>query len=172
MLAKSFGSKLLQVGKDLIKGLANGIKSGASWVVKSITGAVEGAINAGKKLLGINSPSKLFRQFGEWTTEGYEIGVNRGEPKSTRAVEDFANNSINAFTDNSDILDNRSVNESVISSNNTNNLIDYNKMYEVMINAFSKAIENTGMNDPKLSIDGKELTNIISPKIARTARGW
>ncbi len=170
--AKSFGSKLLQVGKDLIKGLANGIKSGASWVVKSITGAVEGAINAGKKLLGINSPSKLFRQFGEWTTEGYEIGVNRGEPKSTRAVEDFANNSINAFTDNSDILDNRSVNESVISSNNTNNLIDYNKMYEVMINAFSKAIENTGMNDPKFNIDGKELTNIISPKIARTARGW
>lgn len=170
--AKSFGSKLLQVGKDLIKGLSNGIKSGASWVVKSITGAVKGAINAGKKLLGINSPSKLFRQFGEWTTEGYEIGVKRGEPSSTRAVEDFANNSINAFTDNSDILDNRSVNESVISNNNTNNLIDYNKMYEVMINAFSKAIENTGMNDPKISVDGRELTNIMSPKIARTARGW
>lgn len=170
--AKSFGSKLLQVGKDLIKGLANGIKAGGSWVVNSITGAVKSAINAGKKLLGINSPSKLFRQFGEWTTEGYEIGVKRGEPKSTRAVEDFANNSISAFTDNSDILDNRSVNESVISNNNTNNLIDYNKMYEVMINAFSKAIENTGMNDPKISIDGRELTNIMSPKIARTARGW
>lgn len=170
--AKSFGSKLLQVGKDLIKGLANGIKAGGSWVVNSITGAVKSAINAGKKLLGINSPSKLFRQFGEWTTEGYEIGVKRGEPKSTRAVEDFANNSINAFTDNSDILDNRSVNESVISNNNTNNLIDYNKMYEVMINAFSKAIENTGMNDPKITIDGKELTNIMSPKIARTTRGW
>ena len=170
--AKSFGSKLVQVGKDLIKGLANGIRSGASWVVKSITGAVKGAINAGKKLLGINSPSKLFRQFGEWTVEGYQIGVDRKEPSSTRAIEDFANNSINAFTDNSDILDNRSVNESVISSNNTNNLIDYNKMYEVMINAFSKAIENTGMNDPKISVDGRELTNIMSPKIARTARGW
>lgn len=170
--AKSFGSKLLQVGKDLIKGLANGIKAGGSWVVNSITGAVKSAINAGKKLLGINSPSKLFRQFGEWTVEGYQIGVDRKEPSSTRAVEDFANNSINAFTDNSDILDNRCVNESVISNNNTNNLIDYNKMYEVMINAFSKAIENTGMNDPKISIDGKELTNIMSPKIARTARGW
>lgn len=170
--AKSFGSKLLQVGKDLIKGLANGIKAGGSWVVNSITGAVKSAINAGKKLLGINSPSKLFRQFGEWTVEGYQIGVDRKEPSSTRAVEDFANNSINAFTDNSDILDNRSVNESVISNNNTNNLIDYNKMYEVMINAFSKAIESTGMNDPKISIDGRELTNIMSPKMARTTRGW
>lgn len=122
--AKSFGGKLLQVGKDLIKGLANGINSGASWVVKSITGAVEGAINAGKKLLGINSPSKLFRQFGEWTTEGYEIGVNRGEPKSTRAVEDFAENSINAFT----------TTALPSTSNNNNNSVD-NSNYVININA-------------------------------------
>lgn len=165
-------SDWVSIGGDIIKGLVKGISGAASSVVKAVSGVVGNAISSAKKLLGINSPSKLFMQFGEWTTEGYEIGVKRGEPKSTRAVEDFANNSINAFTDNSDILDNRSVNESVISSNNTNNLIDYNKMYEVMINAFSKAIENTGMNDPKFNIDGKELTNIISPKIARTARGW
>ena len=124
--AKSFGSKLLQVGKDLIKGLANGIKAGGSWVVNSITGAVKSAINAGKKLLGINSPSKLFRQFGEWTTEGYEIGVKRGEPKSTRAVEDFANNSINAFT----------TTALPTTSSNENNSADYST-YNININAGS-----------------------------------
>lgn len=124
--AKSFGSKLLQVGKDLIKGLANGIKAGGSWVVNSITGAVKSAINAGKKLLGIDSPSKLFRQFGEWTTEGYEIGVKRGEPSSTRAVEDFANNSINAFT--TTALPN--------TNNNVNNSADYST-YNININAGS-----------------------------------
>lgn len=165
-------SDWVSIGGDIIKGLVKGISGAANSVVKAVSGVVGNAISSAKKLLGINSPSKLFMQFGEWTTEGYEIGVKRGEPASTRAVENFAQNSVNAFTDNSDILDNRSVNESVISSNNTNNLIDYNKMYEVMINAFSKAIENTGMNDPKFNIDGKELTNIISPKIARTARGW
>lgn len=165
-------SDWVSIGGDIVKGLADGIKNAGWRVINSIKGAVQGAIDWAKNKLGINSPSKLFMQFGEWTTEGYQIGVDRGEPASTRAVENFAQNSVNAFTDNSDILDNRSVNESVISSNNTNNLIDYNKMYEVMINAFSKAIENTGMNDPKFNIDGKELTNIISPKIARTARGW
>lgn len=124
--AKSFGSKLLQVGKDLIKGLANGIKAGGSWVVNSITGAVKSAINAGKKLLGINSPSKLFRQFGEWTVEGYQIGVDRKEPSSTRAVEDFANNSINAFTTTA-LPD---------TNNNLNNSADYST-YNININAGS-----------------------------------
>lgn len=167
--AKSFGTAMLNVGKDLIKGLANGIKSGASWVVNSITGAVKGAINAGKKLLGINSPSKLFMQFGEWTTEGYQIGVDRGEPKSTRAVENFANNSINAFTE----AESYSVNERALSTeSNINNNIDYSKLGEVLMKSFAKAIESTGMNNLKVDIDSKELYDSISPQIGRAARGW
>lgn len=120
--AKSFGSTLVGVGKNLIQGLANGIKAGASAVVNSIKGAISSAISAGKKLLGINSPSKLFMQFGEWTTEGYEIGVNRGEPKSTRSVEDFANNSINAFTTTALPSTNNNSNSSIDNSNYTINI--------------------------------------------------
>ncbi len=120
--AKSFGSTLVGVGKNLIQGLANGIKAGASAVVNSIKGAISSAISAGKKLLGINSPSKLFMQFGEWTTEGYEIGVNRGEPKSTRSVEDFANNSINAFTTTALPSTNNNRNSSIDNSNYTINI--------------------------------------------------
>lgn len=138
--AKSFGTAMLNVGKDLIKGLANGIKAGASWVVDSITNAVKGAINAGKKLLGINSPSKLFMQFGEWTTEGYQIGVDRGEPKSTRAVENFANNSIEAFSTNAlpqeGDLNNSSVDNSTyninINAGALNNEQDLYKLAEII----------------------------------------
>lgn len=138
--AKSFGTTMLNVGKDLIKGLANGIKAGASWVVDSITNAVKGAINAGKKLLGINSPSKLFMQFGEWTTEGYQIGVDRGEPKSTRAVENFANNSIEAFSTNAlpqeGSLNNSSVDNSTyninINAGALNNEQDLYKLAEII----------------------------------------
>ncbi|MBC8630262.1 hypothetical protein H8697_00870 [[Eubacterium] tenue] len=169
--AKSFGTAMLNVGKDLIKGLANGIKSGASWVVNSITGAVKGAINAGKKLLGINSPSKLFMQFGEWTTEGYQIGVDRGEPKSTRAVENFADRSINAFSE----AENYSINESALSSNSINNSIsniDYNKFGEVLVKSFARAIESTGMNNLEVNIDSKKMYEAISPQIGRAVRGW
>lgn len=138
--AKSFGRTMLNVGKDLVKGLANGIKAGASWVVDSITNTVKGAINAGKKLLGINSPSKLFMQFGEWTTEGYQIGVDRGEPKSTRAVENFANNSIEAFSTNAlpqeGDLNNSSVDNSTyninINAGALNNEQDLYKLAEII----------------------------------------
>lgn len=143
--AKSFGSALLSVGKNLVQGLANGIKSGASAVVSAISSTIKNAIAAGKKLLGINSPSKLFMQFGEWTTEGYEIGVNRGEPKSTRAIEDFANNSINAFT----------TTALPASSNNSNSSID-NSNYTININAGS-------LNSEK---DMYKLAQIIDRKLA------
>lgn len=91
---------LFSIGKNLIQGLINGVKNMAKSLIRSVTGVIGDAIDGAKRLLGINSPSKLFMQFGEWTTEGYQIGVDRGEPSSTRAVENFANNSIEAFATN------------------------------------------------------------------------
>jgi hypothetical protein len=84
-------------------------------------------------------------QFGEWTTEGYEIGVNRGEKSSTRSVEDFANNSINAFT----------TTALPASSNNSNSSID-NSNYTININAGS-------LNSEK---DMYKLAQIIDRKLA------
>ncbi|MBC5997976.1 hypothetical protein EAI30_13675 [Romboutsia ilealis] len=115
---------LFSIGKNIIQGLVNGVKSMASALIRSVKGVISSAIDGAKKLLGINSPSKLFRQFGEWTTEGYEIGINRGEPASTRVVEDFAENSINAFT----------TTALPSTSNNNNNSVD-NSNYVININA-------------------------------------
>ena len=112
------------MGKDLMAGLAKGILNGASNVVKSISSTVKSVIAKGEKLLGIGSPSKVFKQFGKWTTEGYAIGVNRGETYSTRAVEDFANNSINTFT----------TTALPSSTNNNNTAADYST-YTININA-------------------------------------
>lgn len=120
--AKSFGTNMMNVGKDLIMGMINGVKNMASRLIKSVTGVIGNAIDAAKSLLGINSPSKLFMQFGEWTAEGYQIGVDRGEPSSTRAVESFANNSIEAFSTNALPQDNVSSNSSLDNSNVTINI--------------------------------------------------
>lgn len=124
--AKSFGSTLINVGKDLIKGMINGVKNMASRLIKSVTGVIGNAIDAAKSLLGINSPSKLFMQFGEWTTEGYEIGIDRGEPSSTRSVENFANNSIEAFATNG-----------LPQEGDLNNTAADNSTYNIKINAGS-----------------------------------
>jgi TP901 family phage tail tape measure protein len=69
------GARFVEIGRNLIQGLINGIKSMAGVVADAAKGVVKGAVDAAKKALHIGSPSKLFYQFGEWTMEGYIGGL-------------------------------------------------------------------------------------------------
>ena len=69
---------LLGAGKDLIQGLIDGIASMGGAVLDTIGGIVDGAIDWAKGLLGIGSPSKLFRKFGDWTMQGLALGIEDG----------------------------------------------------------------------------------------------
>lgn len=95
---------LLQVGKDIILGLINGITSMGDAVLKAISGVVENGINAAKKLLGIASPSKVFDQMGVDTMEGWNIGVERKKDDVEETAEDLAKTVINPFTGISDAI--------------------------------------------------------------------
>ena len=66
---------LMQVGKDMIKGLIKGISSMAKAVVDSVKGVVDGAVKGAKKLLGIKSPSRVLMEIGKWTTMGLAEGI-------------------------------------------------------------------------------------------------
>lgn len=55
------------IGENIIKGIAKGISSAIGWVVNAAKKAAKSAFNAAKSLLGIHSPSTLFRD---------EIGLN------------------------------------------------------------------------------------------------
>jgi hypothetical protein len=71
-------TSLLQIGMDLITGLANGILGAGPAVLKALSGVVGGAIDSAKKLLGIASPSKVFAEIGAHTAEGMAVGVEGG----------------------------------------------------------------------------------------------
>lgn len=88
------GISLLSIGKQMIQGLINGISSMASAVVKSITGVVQGAISGAKKLLGIKSPSRVFKQIGAWTSEGMSLGIDKNAPMVTHSIEDMETDAI------------------------------------------------------------------------------
>lgn len=72
---RSAGSWLYNAGKNVIRGLINGIKNMASGAVNAAKGVVKGAVNGAKSLLGISSPSKVFMEIGEFTTEGLSKGL-------------------------------------------------------------------------------------------------
>ena len=72
--------ELLNIGKQIIQGLINGIKSGISGVVSAIGGMVSSAVDKAKSLLGIHSPSRVFRdQVGLMISRGMALGISKGE---------------------------------------------------------------------------------------------
>lgn len=65
------------VGKEIINGIASGIKSMASSITKSVKDAASGALNGVKGFLGIHSPSRVFRdEVGKFIPEGIAVGIS------------------------------------------------------------------------------------------------
>ena len=77
---------LIGAGTDLIQGLIDGILSMGGAIIDAIGGVVGGAIDWAKSLLGIGSPSKLFRQFGDWTMQGLALGIEDGSGEAIGAM--------------------------------------------------------------------------------------
>jgi hypothetical protein len=68
-------SDFASYGKYSIQGYLEGLK--AEWgnrVKKGLETVTDGIKNIFKKGFKISSPSKLFKQYGKWTLEGYDIG--------------------------------------------------------------------------------------------------
>src|SRR5690606_23376713 len=76
---KSFlsGVNLFTIGKNIIQGLLDGINNMASRVLNRAQEIANGVKNKIKSALRIASPSKVMLQYGEWTGEGFAIGLER-----------------------------------------------------------------------------------------------
>lgn len=74
-------------GKALIDGFIGGIGSMAGAVVDAVTGVVGGAIEAAKNFLGIHSPSRVFREIGDFAMQGLSVGIEKATKGVVRTVE-------------------------------------------------------------------------------------
>lgn len=67
--------EMYNIGKDMLKGLWEGMASLGDWIWSKIKNFFNNTLVGGiKKLLGIKSPSKVFAQIGEYSGEGYVEG--------------------------------------------------------------------------------------------------
>lgn len=89
------GTKLLQAGKDLIQGFMDGIKSKAQAVWDAAVGVGQKAIDGVKHILGIASPSKVFKQLGKYTAQGMSIGLDKYSYMAEQSAGDLATNVLN-----------------------------------------------------------------------------
>lgn len=95
--AKRFISSAVSVGANLIGGFVNGVRSAAHRLISAVTGAVSNAINGAKRLLGIHSPSRVFKDIGVNTMLGAAIGIENTSKKPLKAVESMAGDMISTF---------------------------------------------------------------------------
>jgi phage-related protein len=72
----SIPGQVTSIGSNIIQGMVNGVTSAADRLIDSVKGAVDDAIDAAKNLLGIHSPSRVFRKIGQYTMQGAALGVD------------------------------------------------------------------------------------------------
>lgn len=76
-LAKAFGTFLkpvMDIGKNIIDGIKKGISNAWNNLVSWFKGLFGDLIGIAKKILGIASPSKVFKKLGSFTADGFGIG--------------------------------------------------------------------------------------------------
>ena len=83
-----------------MNGLKDGVVGAAQGVIDAVTGTVQGAIDQAKALLGIRSPSRVFREIGEDTGAGWEIGVDSRKSRVVDAVSQVGKSMIAAAPQN------------------------------------------------------------------------
>lgn len=94
---RNFIGQFVSAGLDLMRGLVNGIKSGLSWVVDAARNVAQSAVNAAKSVLRIHSPSRVFRDIGQYVSRGLGMGILADQHKAVNAVRSVASNLTEAF---------------------------------------------------------------------------
>ena len=86
----SWAGQMLQAGKNLLQGLIDGIQSKFGSVIAVIQSIAGGVIGAFKSILGIKSPSTVFRSHGIDIVAGLVAGIEYGRMGALNAAANLA----------------------------------------------------------------------------------
>lgn len=86
-----------QLATAMIKGMAKGLIAGGGEVAQAAKDVARQALNAAKKFLGIESPSKEFEELGRFSDMGYAGGVAKYAYLAEDATRKMGQDSINTL---------------------------------------------------------------------------
>lgn len=84
---KNLPRKFLDYGKNIVEGLIKGINNGIENAKKTVGGLAKAIIDKFTTETDINSPSKLFEQFGIYIDQGLANGITAAVPYVTTAMQ-------------------------------------------------------------------------------------
>ena len=89
----------LQLGKDIIRGLINGIGSMAGALWDAAVNVAKYAFDGIKSFFGIHSPSRKMRdEVGKFIPSGIAVGIEANTKPLTDAMHSLSDDTVNAFT--------------------------------------------------------------------------
>ena len=136
---------IVEIGKAMIEGLWEGIKSMGSWIGEKVGGFFTGIADGVKDLLGINSPSKLFFEFGGYVDEGFIDGIDYMEKDIKKQIDSTFGTGLDYLYNG---YDNFNISLPDTTFLNSQNQIIY--------------LENSNNNTSVLTVDGKVLAESVN----------
>jgi hypothetical protein len=91
------GKWLLDVGRQIVAGLWQGIQNAWSTVTNGVKNLVDGVVGGVKNILGIHSPSAVFDSIGQNTGAGMANGLKKSTPKVVSAAKKMADETTKAL---------------------------------------------------------------------------
>ncbi len=155
--AKSAASRMLSafravswgsVGTHIISGIIRGIAGAAGKLFSSMKNLASKALSAAKKVLGINSPSRVFAaEVGRWIPAGIAVGVTKNSGILSSVMDDTAKSMTSSFNPN--LVRNAQISWSGATQNNaanqTGNVVQNINIYQPVKTPgeTAEAIKNT-----------------------------
>ena len=96
---KAYFKNFKNIGKDLLDGLIEGVKSKVSDAVNAVKNAAKSMWEAAKDFLQINSPSKKFIELGMGMDEGLAVGITEFSKLAEDAAVDVGKSSMDSLSD-------------------------------------------------------------------------
>lgn len=101
---RNLGSKFVETGKNLVKGLWNGITGAAKAVGDGIKTLGTNLVNGVKSFFGIHSPSTVMAQLGEYMSLGFANGIADSGSAVDRSMNDVMRSAMTAAQMSADMI--------------------------------------------------------------------
>ena len=151
------GGSLHGAGSNLAGGFAQGIADGATGAIEAAASMAKSAVSRVKSILGIKSPSRVFKRIGRYVDEGFAIGMGDNTGLVMDQAINMAKSTVDAVRSNlTDVPLSPTINP-VITDEDLQRSID-NASIDVTANV--KDVDSDGISRNVKMVDNSLLTSL------------
>lgn len=152
------GINLVSIGRNIIAGLVNGIKSMAGSVMSTAKGIASSAVSAVKSALKIHSPSRVMAKLGVYVGQGLSNGIASMQTAVANSASLLADAAVPSMPSVSMAYSTPGVAKSGLVQVNADGASTVTM--DVRLGRVESLLERIAAQNPSLNIDGKEFAKV------------